>query len=301
MEENKQFTHFLFLKNLRISDEKRFSFLVKICFTILLIILSFNSSLHINTTLTNFFKLIFFYLVISDITYIIQIILISIYKKKNKQKEHSNDNFILGLERLFVILNIVFYVIFLITYFVIDFVKFLTTVGLFSVAFAWLFKEKFSNVLEGLSLLFSSEIRIGDFINVNDFTGRVLDINLSNTTLKTDGGDTVYIPNSLIMNSVIINYSKSIIKKVTYDFSLSSLHFKKISRLEKHLSNKILKEFSEVTDTNSIKLKLDKIHENSVDMTIEVVVTKYNLEVYNVVRKFISKTIIAFISRSKSK
>ncbi|MDO4880662.1 MAG: mechanosensitive ion channel family protein [Capnocytophaga sp.] len=66
-----------------------------------------------------------------------------------------------------------------------------------------------SNTFSGITLSFSKSIRIGNQIETNGFTGTIEDINLRNIKLKTMDGNYVSIPNKLIIDNPMKNYSES--------------------------------------------------------------------------------------------
>ena len=66
-----------------------------------------------------------------------------------------------------------------------------------------------SNTFSGIILSFSKNIRIGHQIETNGYTGVIEDINLRTIKLKTGDGNYVSIPNKLIIDNPMKNYSES--------------------------------------------------------------------------------------------
>jgi len=64
-----------------------------------------------------------------------------------------------------------------------------------------------SNILAGYTMIYRRAFRIGDRIQVGEVTGDVLERKLLVTRLRTVKNEEIVIPNSLIMNSNIVNYS----------------------------------------------------------------------------------------------
>ena len=71
----------------------------------------------------------------------------------------------------------------------------------FAVGFAC--KDVLANVLSGLILMIYSPFEINDFITVKGKSGKFIDINFRYVTL-IDGAEIVLIPNSVILNEVIL-------------------------------------------------------------------------------------------------
>lgn len=79
--------------------------------------------------------------------------------------------------------------------------------GAIALAIPLSLREPVSNVVSGALLLSRRPFRVGDLIKVNDVHGVVLNLGLSSTRIKSISGRIV-IPNSLVLNNPIINYSR---------------------------------------------------------------------------------------------
>ena len=64
-----------------------------------------------------------------------------------------------------------------------------------------------ANILAGYSLTYRRVFRVGDRVKIADFVGDVIDMRLSVTHLKTIKNEDIIVPNSMIVNSHVINYS----------------------------------------------------------------------------------------------
>jgi small-conductance mechanosensitive channel len=63
------------------------------------------------------------------------------------------------------------------------------------------------NLGSGVLLAFTQPVRLGDRISVGDHTGSVKEITLSYTTLVTDDGDHVFVPNQTMVSTTLVNRS----------------------------------------------------------------------------------------------
>lgn len=81
--------------------------------------------------------------------------------------------------------------------------------GIVGLAVAFAFQDIAANFVSGVVLSIRMPIRIGHLIQVKDFTGTVLKINLRDTVIRTFHGHDVIIPNKVVFDSPIINYSIS--------------------------------------------------------------------------------------------
>ena len=64
-----------------------------------------------------------------------------------------------------------------------------------------------SNILAGYSLTYRAAYREGDRVRIGDNIGEVMGIRAMNTRLRTLKNEEVNIPNSLVLNSAVVNYS----------------------------------------------------------------------------------------------
>ncbi len=70
------------------------------------------------------------------------------------------------------------------------------------------------NFIAGVLLLMQQPIQIGDSVEVADYSGVVTDISLRTTDLRTYDGRYVLIPNANVFLSTIVNYSRSIERRI---------------------------------------------------------------------------------------
>jgi small-conductance mechanosensitive channel len=64
-----------------------------------------------------------------------------------------------------------------------------------------------SNNVSGYALIYRRLFAVGDRVRIDDMVGEVLDIRLQVTRLRTVKNEEIIVPNSTIMNSVVMNYS----------------------------------------------------------------------------------------------
>ena len=83
---------------------------------------------------------------------------------------------------------------------------FLASLGIVGLAVALAAKTILSNVLTGVTLTADRNFRVGDRIEVRDYVGDVLEINLHKTVIRTRDNEIVMIPNDVLGREVIINH-----------------------------------------------------------------------------------------------
>jgi len=66
-----------------------------------------------------------------------------------------------------------------------------------------------NNLVSGIILIFDRPLRIGDVVEVGDKKGRVKEIGIRTSTLLTDDGAEVIIPNGDVLSQNIVNWTLS--------------------------------------------------------------------------------------------
>ena len=64
-----------------------------------------------------------------------------------------------------------------------------------------------SNTVAGIVISFRKKIQIGNWVETNGYSGEIMDINLKDFTLKEADNNMVVIPNKLILENPLKNYS----------------------------------------------------------------------------------------------
>lgn len=101
--------------------------------------------------------------------------------------------------------------------------------GLAGLALGFAFKNIVENYLAGVLLSTRNPFEIGDAIEINGQIGKVALLSARDTVLVTLDGNHLRIPNGVVMNSVLLNYSRNPLRRfdffvgVSTDFDLSEV------------------------------------------------------------------------------
>ncbi|MDF0605827.1 mechanosensitive ion channel family protein [Neisseriaceae bacterium TC5R-5] len=74
-----------------------------------------------------------------------------------------------------------------------------TTSAVITAVLAFAMQDTLGNILAGLSLQFDNSVEVGDWLKLDDLSGRVVEINWRATLVETRNWETVVIPNSALM------------------------------------------------------------------------------------------------------
>jgi small-conductance mechanosensitive channel len=79
--------------------------------------------------------------------------------------------------------------------------------GIIGLALAFAFQDIASNFMSGIFLSLRRPLHIGDVVQIKDFMGKITQINLRDTVLRTFQGQMVIIPNKEVLQNPIENFS----------------------------------------------------------------------------------------------
>ncbi|MBX3667610.1 MAG: mechanosensitive ion channel [Rhodocyclaceae bacterium] len=105
------------------------------------------------------------------------------------------------LEDILVILAYVAWGMVRLRYAGLDLTHIVTTSAVITAVLAFSMQDTLGNILGGLALQLDSSVRIGDWIKLDDISGRIVEIRWRSTAIETRNGETVVVPNSLLMKS----------------------------------------------------------------------------------------------------
>lgn len=115
----------------------------------------------------------------------------------------------------------------------------------------------------------------------------------------TDEGDVVFIPNSLLFQREVINYSKVKFKRIIYDFEIDKSLFPKIRKVEKSILKNLQKEFEEIIEHDKFALRINTIDHEGASVSAEIPVKKYDFNTEFLIKKNISLSVMEFIDKEE--
>ncbi len=86
--------------------------------------------------------------------------------------------------------------------------SFVASLGIAGLVIAFALQDITKNFAAGVLLLILRPFRLDDTIKVKEFEGRVMDISLRATTLRTADGEEVLVPNADVYTTSIVNLSR---------------------------------------------------------------------------------------------
>ena len=81
--------------------------------------------------------------------------------------------------------------------------------GVLGLAVGLALQSALANTYSGIVLAYIKNVKNGDWIKTNDYEGEVIDIDFRATTLRQKDNNLVYIPNKLVVENPLKNYSST--------------------------------------------------------------------------------------------
>ena len=100
--------------------------------------------------------------------------------------------------------------------------SFVAIIGAAGLAVGFALQGSLSNFASGVMLIIFKPIKVGDYIEGGKAAGSVESIGIFVTTLVTPDNKVIYIPNSTLMGSNIVNYSVKDTRRVDMVFSIGN-------------------------------------------------------------------------------
>ncbi len=93
--------------------------------------------------------------------------------------------------------------------------------GIIGIALAFSLQEILGNFAAGVLLHVRRPIRVGEQIVTNELEGEVEDVNFRSVQLRCFDGETVFVPNSMVLDNPITNWTRTPERRTTLEIGLT--------------------------------------------------------------------------------
>jgi len=143
--------------------------------------------------------------------------------------------------------------------------SFMAIIGAAGLAIGLALKDSLSNFASGVMLVLFRPFTKGDFIDAGGVMGTVDEIRLVSTTLTTGDNKLITVPNALIYNSTITNYSARDTRRIDMQFGVS---YDDDLKLASSVLEKICREHPKVLDDPATGISVTNLGDSSVDFAV---------------------------------
>ena len=211
-------------------------------------------------------------------------LLAMIYRHRKHLPYNKKDNVTLGLSNISIMIIAVYG---LISGFEIIGLKpgqIFTSLSIVAAAFAILSKDFFADIISGIVISFSKEISIDDYVKIGEYRGKIIDINIAKIALLNEDDDIVFMPNSTVFTSDIINYTKKQIKKTSIDFEVPTASITTIEDLEEQLMIS-LSEYHHLIEPNSYNIRVVHIRKDFLVLKFQYSLIQFSREMERQIKR----------------
>ncbi|QYJ67659.1 mechanosensitive ion channel family protein [Flavobacterium litorale] len=141
--------------------------------------------------------------------------------------------------------------------------------GILGLALAFAFQDIAANFMSGIFISFRKPVKVGDVVEVKDYMGKVIEVNLRDTVIRTFEGQTVIIPNKDVFQNPIENYSH--LGKRRFDLSVGVSYGDDLEKVKEVTLNAVknIKELSK-SKGDETTMFFEEFGDSSINFTIRM-------------------------------
>lgn len=139
----------------------------------------------------------------------------------------------------------------------------LTGAGIAGIIIGMALQGTLSNTFAGIVLSFRNNIRIGHWIETNGFAGEVIEINLKEFTIKEADNNLVVIPNKMILENPLKNYSLTTKMRVSLKCGVG--YNSDLDLVQKVTKTTIANAFSQIKSNDEVEFYYQEYGDSSIN------------------------------------
>ena len=153
------------------------------------------------------------------------------------------------------------------SYLGIDVTTLVATFSIVGVAVSLSIQNTLGNVMAGLSLLFTKQFSVDDYVDAGGISGTVTRIGLFNCRLRTPDGKDIYVPNSNVIAANVTNFSREPKRRV--DITIGTSYSESVDKVKGALMQ-VVEQTPEVLRDQDIFCGITSFEESCINYTIRV-------------------------------
>ena len=218
-----------------------------------------------------------------------------LYRRSRHMKEKQGDNVVLGIKNIYYLLMAGAIITTILGLFGIDPKTLFTSLSIVAAAIAIVAKDYISEIISGIIISFSTnELSVGDYIKIGQHKGKITDINLTKIAFLDEDDDIIFIPNTKVFSSEIVNYTKKQIRRVSIEFEAPLSAIPSVEALEAYLTDS-LKDYHEFIEEGSFWLRVVEIRKDCIFMKFQYVLKQINRELEIEIRRRTVRRIVRYL------
>ena len=142
---------------------------------------------------------------------------------------------------------------------------FLAGLGILGFTVGFALQDISQNVIAGFLLLIQKPFELGDLIQIDDYTGTVLSVDLRSTELRTRDSHNVLIPNAYVFTKPITNYSRQATWRISLPIGVA---YNSDLELVQRVTVQTVQTLPDVLDDPAPMLYFHTFNDFSIDFTL---------------------------------
>ncbi len=262
---------------------------------ILLIALLFFQAFSIHLILdipyaTKVLEVMVYTLITNTVINAARIIVVSNHRQRKEIANEEHDNFTVGVNAIVNATTVFATIVFIFIVFDIEVRSFLTSISIFAVTLTLIFQDFIKNFLFGFAIMFTDDYEIGDYIQVGTMPkGVVKNITFSSVQLRTESGDILLIPNSLVRGQEIVNFSKLKPRRVNVEFKVLRTAGFSVATFEKKLLQYLEQTFPGIFELDKCYVHVKENSKDEIIFSLEASTKKASLKLKEQVNHAVQK------------
>ncbi len=244
----------------------------------------------------SFLNILLYFSILIIGLHLLTVMATSIYRRRNAIPKDRPNNVVLGIQNLYILVSTAVVITTVLSFFGIDIRSLFTGLTIVAAAIAIITKDYIANIISGITISFSDEISIGDYVKIAEYKGKVTDISISRIALLNDDDDIVFIPNNTVFVSNIINFTKKGLRRVNIEFELNLSFLSTIEELEADLIE-CLEDYHDSIEQDSFKLRIVDIKKDSLQLKFQYTLKSINRDLERDIRRKTVRRVVNHVGK----
>lgn len=142
----------------------------------------------------------------------------------------------------------------------------IAVLGAAALAVGLALQDSLKNIASGVLIISLKPYTVGEFVEIDDRTGTVLEVGLFHTRIRTPDNKLMYVPNANVMEENIINYSDLEILRVDMVFGIG---YEDDIRQAKAVLHEILESDERVLEEPEAVIAVSELADSSVNFVVQ--------------------------------
>lgn len=150
--------------------------------------------------------------------------------------------------------------------------------GIVGLALAFAFQDIAANFMSGIFISFRKPLKVGDIVQIKEYMGKVIEINLRDTLVETFQGKTVIIPNKEVFQNPIENYT--ILQKRRFDLSVGVSYGDDLEKV-RQITIDAVSGMEELSQEDPVNVFFVAFGDSAVNLSVRMWINTPEQSVYN--------------------